>query len=352
MPGDLDAGRRTAKPIRKSATIYDVARAAGVSHQSVSRYMRGLDMRASTKAKIEKALETLSYRPNLSARALITGRSHRIGALTHEVNQYGPGLIIQGATSAAREAGYLLDVVTLDMGDVGELNEALEQLLQYDLDGILAFASTDSVKSVFEQTDFGVPALIAAEEEEFQVDASFDRPGIGQLVAHLVGLGHERLLHIAGPEAYSAARNRQHAFDAAVRHYGLEPSGRARGDWSARSGYEAVMALPEGDMPTAIVAANDQMALGAMHALAQRGLEVPGDVSVTGMDDTPEAPYFTPALTTVRLDFREQGKNALTALLNEIGQGEEHPNFLPAPTLVIRDSTGSVNPFTTLPGSQ
>ncbi|MBT2500874.1 substrate-binding domain-containing protein [Agromyces sp. ISL-38] len=325
---------------RRSATIYDIARAADVSHQSVSRYMRGLDMRRSTKEKIEKALETLSYRPNLTARALITGRSHRIGALTHEVNQYGPGLIIQGATSAAREAGYLLDVIALDMGDTNDLNQALSQLLQYDLDGILAFASTDSVKAVFEQTDFGVPALVAAEEEDYQVETSFDRPGVGQLVSHLVGLGHERLLHIGGPETYSAARNRLRAFEAALAHFGLKPAGVAHGDWSARSAYQAVMALPIGSVPTAIVAANDQMALGAIHALGQRGLRVPEDVSVTGVDDTPEAAYFTPALTTIRLDFKEQGKNALVALLNEIGDGGEHPSFLPAPTLVLRDSTG------------
>lgn len=341
-----DGGHEPHRPdpesARRSTTIYDIARAADVSHQSVSRYMRGLDMRPTTKAKIEKALETLSYRPNLSARALITGRSHRIGALTHEVNQYGPGLIIQGATTAAREAGYLLDVIALDMADPDELDQALGQLLQYDLDGILAFASTDSVRAVFEQMDFGVPALIAAEEEDFQVESSFERPGVGQLVSHLVGLGHERMLHIAGPELYSAARNRRRAFEAALRHFGLEAAGTAQGDWSARSGYEAVMALPLESLPTAIVAGNDQMALGAIHALAERGLRVPDDVSVTGVDDTPESAYFTPALTTVRLDFRVQGKNALVSLLNEIGEGADRPSFLPPPTLVMRDSTGPV----------
>jgi len=342
-PGMPGARRSEPAVARRSTTIYDVARAADVSHQSVSRYMRGLDMRATTKAKIEKALETLSYRPNLWARALITGRSHRIGALTHDVNQYGPGLIIQGATSAAREAGYLLDVIALDMADPHELDEALRQLLQYDLDGILAFASTDSVKTAFEQMDFGVPALIAVEEEDYQVEPSLDRPGVGQLVAHLVGLGHTRMLHIAGPEAYSAARNRVRAFEAALAHFGLRPAGHAQGDWSARSGYEAVMALAAQSLPTAIVAGNDQMALGAMHALARRGLRIPEDVSVTGVDDTPESAYFIPALTTLRLDFREQGKNALRALLNEIGEGEDRPGFLPPPTLVVRDSTGPVD---------
>ncbi|GAA4484512.1 LacI family DNA-binding transcriptional regulator [Microbacterium panaciterrae] len=342
MPGTVDVDRPDPSQARRRATIYEIARAADVSHQSVSRYMRGLEMRGSTKTKIEKALETLSYRPNLSARALITGRSHRIGALTHEVNQYGPSLVIQGATTAARQAGYLLDVIALDLGDRDEVDAALNQLLQYDLDGILAFASTDDVKAAFEQIDFGVPALIAAEEEDDQPGASFERPGVGQLVSHLVDLGHKRFLHIAGPLAYSSARNRLRAFETALAHFGLQPAGLTYGDWSARSGCEAIMALASDAIPTAIVAGNDQMALGAMHALTERGLAIPHDVSVTGVDDTPEAPYFTPALTTIRHDFREQGKNALLSLLNEIGEDVDHPSFLTTPTLVVRDSTGPV----------
>lgn len=325
---------------RKSATIYDIAEAAGVSHQSVSRYMRGMDMRPSTKAKIEKALETLSYRPNLTARALISGRSHRIGALTHEINQYGPSLIIQGATSAAREAGYLLDVVTLDMGDVDDLNLALGQLLQYDVAGILAFASTDSTRAVFEQTDFGVPVLIATEEEDLEPDAHLDGPGMGALVAHLTALGHKELLHIAGPKTWSAARNRLRAFEAELTHHGLQAGRVIHGDWSARSGFGAIMRLPADALPTAIVAANDQMALGAIHALVKRGLRVPQDISVTGVDDTPEAPYFTPSLTTIRLDFRAQGRDAVNAFLSEIEPDISAASTMPKPALVVRDSTG------------
>jgi DNA-binding LacI/PurR family transcriptional regulator len=329
---------------RKKATIYDIARAAGVSHQSVSRYMRGLDMRIGTKTKIEKALETLHYRPNLSARALISGRSHRIGALTHEVNQVGPSMIIQGATSAAREAGYLLDVISLDMGDVAELTQALELLTQYDLAGILAFASTDSTREVFEQTDFGVPVVIAAEAELDIPDAATETEhrGIGSLVDHLADLGHQSFLHIAGPETWSAARNRLHAVEAAVARRGLAPVQVMHGDWSARSGYEAIASWNAHEIPTAILAANDQMALGAIHALAERGLRVPDDVSVTGVDDTDEAAYFMPALTTVRLDFRAQGRAALASLLELMDDHPMTPAAPPAETIVLRASTGPV----------
>jgi DNA-binding LacI/PurR family transcriptional regulator len=328
---------------RKSATIYDIADAAGVSHQSVSRYMRGLDMRPTTKAKIAKALEGLNYRPNLSARALITGRSHRIGALTHELDQFGPSLIIQGATAAAREAGYLLDVVSLDMGDVAELTQALDQLLQYDLAGVLAFASTDSVRTVFEQTDFGVPVLIASEAEDVDPAELAAGHGIGELVAHLVGLGHRRILHIAGPATWSAARNRQRAFEAALATHGLTPAGILHGDWSARSGSEAVAALADDALPTAVVAANDQMALGAIHAFTRRGLRIPDDISVTGVDDTPEAAFYTPALTTIRMDFRSQGRDALSELRAQIEESGPLARTMPAPELIVRESTGAAS---------
>ncbi len=332
---------------RRSTTIYDVARAADVSHQSVSRYMRGMGMRPGTKAKIEKALETLEYKPNLSARALITGRSLRIGALTHETHQIGPSMIIQGATAAARDAGYLLDVVALDMGDRADINRALGLLMQYDLAGILAFASTDSTRAVFEGTDFGVPVVLAAEDDEPATIPHVHTAsrGIHDLVDHLHDLGHRRMLHIAGPADWSAARNRLQAFDTAVRAHGLRPFGVVHGDWSARSASALVQHMDADDLPTAILAANDQMALGAIHALRGLGLDVPRDVSVTGVDDTPESPYFTPSLTTVRLDFRAQGRQVLETLLTELGVTTEPEDRDSAPdppsvTVMIRESTG------------
>lgn len=332
---------------RKAATIYDIATAAEVSHQSVSRYMRGLDMRASTKTKIEKALETLEYRPNLSARALITGRTHRIGALTHEAHQNGPAQVLQGATVAARDAGYLLDVVTLDMGDVAEIDHALGSLLQYGLDGILAFASTDSTRAVFERTEFGVPVVIVGESDDAPHPAN---NGIDTIVAHLADLGHRSILHIAGPEAWAAARNRRHAFEAAIAALGLDVAGVLHGDWSAKSGYDSIRSLELGSEPTAIIAANDQMALGAMHALHERGIRVPDDVSVTGVDDTPDSAFFIPGLTTLRLDFPRQGRDALVRLLAQIDDTTVAPEPpAPGPRLVIRNSTAPPRGTATIP---
>lgn len=325
---------------RRTATIYDIAREAGVSHQSVSRFMRGIDQRSGTRAKIERALESLEYKPNLTARSLVTGRSHRLGALTHEINQVGPSQVLQGASAAAREAGYLLDIVALDMGNTDEIAQALEVLLQHDLAGIVALASTDQMRAAIAQFTLDVPVLLFAEEEEPEdARATSSLNGIPLVMQHLVNLGHRRVGHISGPMTWSAARNRRRAYEDAVQTYGLESVGIIQGDWSAASGHRAARELLAGQTPTALIAANDQMALGAMLALQEAGLKVPTDVSVTGLDDTPEAAFYTPPLTTVRVDFRSEGRRAVNSLLAQAGADESIEVSASPLALVERRST-------------
>ncbi|MFG3340836.1 LacI family DNA-binding transcriptional regulator [Glycomyces sp. NPDC048151] len=326
----------------KPPTIYDVARAAGVSHQTVSRYLKGYQgIRPQTQEKVAKALEALKYRPNLTARSLKSGRPHRLAALTHEIDQVGPSRIVQGASTAARQAGYLLDIITFDMSDADAVDEAVRLAASQDVAGILALASTDAMTEVFERTDFRVPAHIAAEEDDALTGHTTQLTDLGfpSLIAYLAGLGHERFLHIAGPSDYSAARNRARAYERALADRGLASTGTLHGDWSAQSGYEAVMRLGRGIEATAVIAANDQTALGAMLALKELGLRVPEDVSVTGVDDIPEAAYFSPPLTTLRVDFAAQGRSAVQELLSRI-DGTQPPRVPALQTeLVIRAST-------------
>ncbi|WP_353829182.1 LacI family DNA-binding transcriptional regulator [Agromyces sp. SYSU T0242] len=329
--------------LRKAPTIYDVANAAGVSHQTVSRFLKGFEgIRPETRAKVVRALEELDYRPNLTARSLKSGRSHRIGALTHEISQVGPSRIAEGASAAAREAGYVLDLVSLDAHDPRAIEESLELITQHNLAGVLALASTDAMTRAFETTSFRVPAFIASES-----DLSADgRPsgsagaGMPALIDHLAELGHRDLIHIAGPQAWSAARNRIRAYAAAAERAGMRSRAVLRGDWSAKSGYDAIDGLRELPRATAYVAANDQMALGAMLALKQRGLDIPGDVSVTGVDDIPEAAYFDPPLTTLRLDFEAQGRAAVHELLALVEPEVARRTAESLPELVVRASTG------------
>ncbi|GAB3168883.1 LacI family DNA-binding transcriptional regulator [Myceligenerans halotolerans] len=334
----------SAHELDRPATIRDVAALARVSHQTVHRFLQGYEgIRPATRERVVEALAALDYRPNLTARSLTTGRSSRLGALTHELDQFGPSKIIQGATRAARDAGYVLDIVSLDMGDPAEIGQALEMLTRHDLAGILALASSDHMARAFDAADFRVPAYLAGEDDEFAGHHASQLTTVGfpALIDHLAALGHRRLLHIAGPPAWSAARNRARAFENAVAAHGLESAGVVRGDWSARSGHEAVSAFLAETEFTAVVAANDQMALGALLALRERGLRIPEDVSVTGVDDIPDAAYFSPPLTTLQVDFFTQGRRAVEQLLARI-TGRELPDddgALPS-RLVVRKSTG------------
>ncbi|MEU5870815.1 LacI family DNA-binding transcriptional regulator [Glycomyces sp. NPDC047369] len=337
--GDPGAGAPAAKP----ATIYDVARTAGVSHQTVSRYLKGYQgIRPQTREKVVRALAELKYQPNLTARSLKSGRPHRLAALTHEIDQVGPSRIVQGASVAARQAGYLLDIVTLDMSDAEAVEEAVGLVATLDVAGVLALASNDAMTEAFEQADFRVPVHIAVEEDDARTGHRTELSAVGfpSLIAYLAGLGHKDFLHIAGPPAWSSSRNRARAYEQSLAGLGLTSRGVVHGDWSAKSGYDAVMELGEGLGATAIVAANDQMALGAMLALDELGLRVPFHVSVTGVDDIPEAAYFKPPLTTLRVDFAAQGRSQVQALLDLI---EQAPPKRRAPALqselVIRAST-------------
>ncbi|KRE21773.1 LacI family DNA-binding transcriptional regulator [Agromyces sp. Soil535] len=328
----------------KAATIYDVAQAAGVSHQTVSRFLKGFQgIRPETREKVVRALDELGYRPNLTARSLKSGRSHRIGALTHEISKVGPSRVAEGASAAAREAGYVLDLVSLDVANPRAIEESLELITQHDLAGVLALSSTDEMTRAFETTEFRVPVYIDVEVDDTVSSHPSDLTTVGMpaLVAHLADLGHRALVHIAGPATWSAARNRILAYETAVIGQGLRSIGILPGDWSARSGYEAVVALPRLPDATAFVAANDQMALGAMLALKERGCRIPDDVSVVGIDDIPESAYFDPPLTTLHIDFEAAGRLSVHKLLAEI-EGTEVPQMVvPPPQLVVRRSSGA-----------
>ncbi len=328
---------------KRPPTIYDVAERAGVSHQTVSRFLKGEEgLRPANRQRVVQALEELRYTPNLSARSLASRTSRRIAVLAQEIGLVGPGRVLQGANAEARRAGYLLDIITLDVGDPVAIEDAIRQVGGPDVAGILALASTDEMVQALSGADFRVPTFVDAERDEAldHADPDPDDPGAMDLiVGHLAELGHERFFLIGGPQSWVAARNRKLAFENALHARGLTQVGAAYGDWSAASGYAAARTIPLDQGITAVVAVNDQTAIGAVLALTEAGLRVPADVSVTGMDDMAEAAYVSPPLTTVRLDFEEQGREALRRLLAQLEGQALPPVTLPA-TLVTRASSG------------
>lgn len=323
---------------KRPATIRDVAAVAGVSHQTVARFLNGdSSVKALTRERITAAIAQLNYRPNEAARSLKTGKTKTIAALCIEIDDPGPARTMKGAIHAAREAGFILDTIALDTGDEDELNAALRTIQNQRFDGLISLDYTDQLASALAKASLSVPHVMGGGD-----DAIPDGPaaGIPSIIDHLAGLGHQRILHVAGPATWPAARRRIHAFNAAVAARELESAGIVYGDWTPSSGFESIRALgPDLDF-TAVVAANDRMALGVIRALNLIGLRVPEDISVTGIDDMPDAAYFSPPLTTLRVDFEEVGRTVFLSLLASL-EGRPIP---PPPTdtapLVVRESTG------------
>ena len=324
----------------KSPTLYDVATRAGVSHQTVSRVVKGeTNIRADLRERIEAAILELGYKPNMAARALASTRRTRIAAVVYDFLEIGPSRILKGASDQAKDAGFLLDIVSLDPSDASTLEGALAVLDPRDLAGVLVIAPSDPVIALIEQVGFSGPVYI--EPEATGVDlATTPNPATAVLVNHLLALGHRRFFHVAGPLAWVAARARDNTYLSMLRDAGAESLGTLSGDWSSASGYRAAQSVPLDAGITAIVAGNDQMALGVMAALADRGVNVPADISVAGFDDIPESSYFRPALTTVRLDFEQHGRVIMGRLLAQIAGLERPAQELPVPELIVRNSTG------------
>ncbi len=320
-------------PHQARATIYDVAARAGVSHQTVARMLRGEIVRPANRERIEAALRELNYRPNEEARALARNRTNRIGLLGGHIADGAPAKIVAGATRTARAAGLVVDAISFDPDDEESTRQAVAAAERSNLAGLLVVAPTDVVVGALDLTRLGVPVVVESEvvdDRRPEFNAS-----IALAVDHLCALGHRNFLQIAGPQNWPSSRNRRRAVDDALARHGARCT-TTFGDWSAESGARAVDHLPP-DV-TAVLSANDLMALGAMSALFSRGLDVPHDISVTGFDGDPDAAFWRPPLTTVAVDYATIGQYAATYLLRLIDGGPEPAPLEPA-RFIVRGST-------------
>jgi DNA-binding LacI/PurR family transcriptional regulator len=326
---------------RKAPTLYDVARVAGVSHQTVSQVVKaGPNVKPETRRRVEAAIAELNYTPNMAARTLATARSHRIGALFFDrYDEVGPTRTMQAAVDHARDAGFVVDIVGFDPRSPTRIESAVELVVQAGVAGVLVFAPTAEVIDAVRQHDLPVPVVF---ESVAASAGSEPRMGTRMAAEYLADLGHRRFVHVSGPLSWVPAQQRVRQFQAVIDERDLISVAEFEGDWSSRSGYEAGMQLPLDQGITAIVVANDQMALGVLKALKQRGARVPHDISVIGFDDIAEAGYFEPALTTISNDFEGQGRVAMDALLSAIDP--LRPREVESsrdPVLVVRESTSA-----------
>ncbi|NEB02839.1 LacI family transcriptional regulator [Streptomyces sp. SID13726] len=324
----------------------EVARAAGVSQKTVSRVVNGEPhVSPEVRDRVLRAVEELGYRPNNAARALLLGRYRRIGVVSLGSALYGPATLLLALERAMQRAGYSFALAGTLEGQPVQV--AVEALLEQGVDGIV----------LSEPIDDGTPLRLSADVPVVSLGEGVDAGqapsavvGVDGVAAartateHLLSLGHRTVWHIPGPHDWWAARDRARGWREALAAAGApEPPLPVEGDWSPASGYAAGRQLARLSDVTAVFAANDDMATGALRAFAEAGLSVPGDISVVGYDDIPAAAYLSPPLTTVRQDFTAVADRAVEVLIALIEGG-------PAPTehhgitgeLTVRASSGPV----------
>jgi DNA-binding LacI/PurR family transcriptional regulator len=321
----------------------DVAQLAGVSHQTVSRVLHDSPhVRGDTRERVLAAIRQLDYRPNSVARALATGRTKTLGVVSFDTTLYGPASTLLGIEQAAHDSGYGVSITSLRSLNRETVSAAIQQLRDQGVDGVAVIAplraGVDALKHV--KPDFAVVAVEAGPNESIPVATVDQIAGAAAATKHLLDLGHRTVWHLAGPTDWMEAEERIEGWRTALDAAGAPVPALVRGDWTARSGYEIGEVLLKISELTAVLVANDQMALGLLRRLHEAGREVPADLSVVGFDDIPEAAYFTPPLTTVRQDFAELGRRCLHALLARIEGEEGMARVVVAPELVVRDSTG------------
>ncbi|KAA9108536.1 LacI family DNA-binding transcriptional regulator [Microbacterium rhizomatis] len=316
----------------------DVAARAGVSGQTVSRVVNESPrVDPATRTRVEAAMRALGYRPHRAARALRTGRTQTIGLVVSTLATVGNSRMLQAVADAAASRGYALTVVTL--GVRADIDSAFEALREQGVDGAIVLnEATAVVRDATAPAGLRLVVVDSAADERFAVVGTAHADGARTATEHLLGLGHRTVHHVAGPADSYAAAERERGWRAALAHAGVPAPEVARGDWTAASGHAAV-AFVAADA-TAVFAANDQMALGALRALAEAGRRVPGDVSVVGFDDIADAADYLPPLTTVRQDFDRLGERAVTLLVGSIeAELPPEPAESVPTSLVVREST-------------
>jgi DNA-binding LacI/PurR family transcriptional regulator len=323
----------------------DVARLAGVSKQTVSRVLNEHPaVRAETREAVLDAMRTLGYRPSRSARSLASGRTRMLGVISFDAARYGPASILTAINTAAQEAGYLVSSIALDTADHDTVVEAVNRLSAEGADGVIAIAPQQWVGRALAQADLGTPLVVLenALDDSTPLVTGDSRTGARKATEHLLGLGHTTVWHIAGPAGWTSADHRLESWRSTLQAAGAVVPAPLAGNWSADSGYDLGRRLARRPEVTAVFASNDQMALGLLHALHESGRSVPGDVSVVGYDDIPEAAHLLPPLTTVRTDFAEIGTRSLRLLLDRIDGPGGMPlvDTLVPVDLVVRASSG------------
>ena len=326
----------------KQANIYDVAKMAKVSHQTVSRVINNNpSIRPETKSRVLKAMQSLDYRPNQAARALASAKTKMLGILASDTVFSGPASMVHEMELAARAHGYFTVVCGIDPSNQSSIRDGVAHLRRLGIEGIAIITPHSEVVEFVRSNLVGIPVVTL--DSMYRMDelaVSVDNfSGGSAATQHLIDLGHRNILHVSGPNNWFEATSRAAGYTSTMLAAGLTPQ-IIEGDWNIETGFALGMQLDfESKQLTAVFFANDRMALGLLHACRIRGISVPQQISIVGFDDLEETAYSWPPLTTMRQDFKTLGKRAMNLLLQELDGTTLRKTERLIPDLVLREST-------------
>lgn len=339
----------------KSMTLYDVAKHANVSYQTVSRVINQAEhVSDKTRRKVEAAMLVLNYVPNRVAQQLAGKLSHTIGLVTSNLSLHAPSQIAAAIKTQASKLHFNVVISMIEQPDMNACKNAVNSLLSQRVDGLIVnIPLEDEQAAAITEMCGNVPALFLDVSPQLDTHSiTFDATtGTHLAVDHLVMQGHQHIALLSGPLNSVSARLRLEGWQQALAQHQLTAVAQLQGDWSSLSGYLQTLSLVSSGVTfTALLVANDQMALGALRALNESGLAVPGQVSVIGYDDTEDSACFIPPLTTIKQDFKALGEisvDTLTALIHTAIRPVS-ARVLPV-TLVERKTTAAPGSYTTSP---
>jgi len=338
----------------KRPTIKEVASAAGVSTQTVSRVMnKRPDVSSETRERVQTIIDRLGYQPSAVARSLIHQRTYTIGVVTAGLKYIGPSRTLSGITQAAEEQGYALMIKELPRFDTNNVEPIVREFYARHVDGIIwAVQEVGDNRSWVSHSsalvEVPVVYLSMHPREHLTVVSVDNYQGACLAMQHLLTQGYRNIGHISGPLDWWEARQRMAGWKDTLQEHGLPvlPNHCVEGNWSSTSAAQAVQTLfdqyPEMD---AVFAANDQMALSVLQAACMRKIRVPEQLGVVGFDNMAESAFFFPPLTTIQPDQEGIGKVGIEELVKIIqSRRQERDSFEPksiiiSPTLIVRQST-------------
>jgi len=325
-------------------TLRDVARLAGVSHQTVSRVINGSeDVLPETRATVEAAIEQLGYRPNAIARSMARGQTHTLACISPNLTDYTFASVIEGAETEARQHDYFL--LSSSATDPKAFHALVDELVGHRrVDGLIVINPYSDDRFLHIPENFPVVFVGARSHEKEICSVSLDDEKVAyEATRHLISLGHTNIALVTGPMEEDCSQDRAEGYRRALQEAGIayDESKVLEGDWSASSGQRALLSFVEsGNVPTAVFAQNDRMAMGVLRAARDVNLKVPSQLAVIGVDDMPLSSYFDPPLTTMQQDMPLIGQEATRMLLEIIQKKTPAVRELKlSAQLVVRSST-------------